>query len=51
MFDVAVSAGKKDSKASSDNVISTGVPNTVVVLKNDNTPSSVASWRGTATPA
>ena len=36
-------AGKKDSNASSDKVMSTGVPKTVVVLKNERTPPSVAS--------
>ncbi len=35
---VASSAGKNDSIASSDTTMSTGVPNTVVVLKNDSTP-------------
>jgi hypothetical protein len=49
--DVAASAGKNDSSASSDNVISTGVPKTVVVLINDRTPSSIANRKGTATPA
>src|SRR5690606_7961508 len=46
---VAASAGKNDSMASSDNVTSSGVPNTVVVLKNDSTPSPVASRSGTIT--
>ncbi len=32
---VSESAGKKDSMASSERVISTGVPKTVVVLKNE----------------
>ena len=36
--DVAASAGKKDSRASSDKVMSTGVPNIVVVLINARTP-------------
>jgi hypothetical protein len=40
---VAASAGKKDSIANSDRVISTGVPKTVVVLKNERTPPSVAN--------
>jgi hypothetical protein len=48
---VAPSAGKRDSIASSDNVMSTGVPKTVVVLTNDSTPDSLASRSGTATPA
>jgi len=41
---VKLSAGKKHSSASSDSVISTGVPKTVVVLKIDSTPASVTSW-------
>lgn len=44
------SAGKKASSASSDRVTSTGVPNTVVVEKNDRTPSGVLSRNGTTTP-
>src|SRR5262249_607035 len=47
---VASSAGKNDSIASSDTVTSTGVPNTVVVLKNDSLPPSVTSCNGTTTP-
>src|SRR5262249_24219156 len=47
---VASSAGKNDSIASSDSVTSTGVPNTVVVLKNDSVPASVTSCNGTTTP-
>ena len=35
---VAASAGKNVSKVSSDKVTSTGVPNTVVVDRNDSTP-------------
>jgi hypothetical protein len=35
---VAASAGKKDSIASSDKVISSGVPNTVVVVKKTTPP-------------
>jgi hypothetical protein len=48
---VALSAGKKDSRASSAKVISTGIPNTVVVLKKLRTPSSAASFSGTTAPA
>ena len=40
---VAASAGKNDSTASSDSVMSTGVPKMVVVLKNDSTPPGVES--------
>ena len=40
---VASSAGKNASIASSERVISTGVPKIVVVLKNDKTPCSVRS--------
>jgi putative hydrolase of the HAD superfamily len=40
---VAASAGKNDSTASSDSVMSTGVPKMVVVLKKDSTPPGVAS--------
>jgi hypothetical protein len=47
---VARSAGKKDSSAISDRVTSTGVPNTVVVLRNDRTPASVASCSVTVAP-
>ena len=36
--------------AISDSVMSSGVPNTVVVLKNDRTPASVRSWNGTTNP-
>jgi len=48
---VAESAGKNDSNASSDKVISTGVPKTVVVLRNERMPLSVENRKGTATPA
>jgi hypothetical protein len=41
-------AGKKDSNANSENVMSTGVPKTVVVLRNERTPPSVTNWNGTA---
>jgi len=44
---VASSAGKNDSMASSDSVTSTGVPNIVVVPKNDSTPCGVANCSGT----
>ena len=37
---VSASAGKKASIASSESVISTGVPNTVVVLKNERTAAA-----------
>src|SRR5215831_15328081 len=47
---VASSAGKNDSIASSDTVTSTGVPNTVVVLKNDSLPAGVTSCNGITTP-
>ena len=40
---VAASAGKKASRASSDRVMSIGVPNTVVVEKNDSVPASVTN--------
>jgi putative hydrolase of the HAD superfamily len=40
---VAASAGKNDSTASSESVISTGVPKMVVVLKKDSTPPGVTS--------
>ena len=46
---VSASAGRNASIVSSETVISTGVPNSVVVLKNDNTPSIVASRSGIAT--
>ena len=48
---VPASAGKNASTASSANVTSTGVPNTVVVLRNASVPSSVTSSSGTAIPA
>ena len=49
---VAASAGKNDSSASSDSVMSSGVPNTVVVLKNESdAAASVVNCRGTSTPA
>ena len=47
---VAASAGKNDSSASSDSVISSGVPNTVVVLKKDSAPCSVVNCNGTTHP-
>src|SRR6185295_17239348 len=47
---VVGSAGKKASSASSESVISRGVPNTVVVLKNDNTPPSLTRRKGITTP-
>ena len=40
---VAASAGKKVSSASSDSVMSTGVPNTVVVLMNDSVPAGASA--------
>ncbi len=40
---VAASAGKNDSTASSESVMSMGVPKMVVVLKNDSTPPGVES--------
>jgi len=40
---MTASAGKKDSRASSDKVTSRGVPNIVVVLMNYRIPYSVAS--------
>ena len=43
-------AGKKVSRASSASVMSTGVPNTVVVLMKFRTPAGPASCRGTMTP-
>jgi hypothetical protein len=49
--DVVASAGKKVSSASSESVMSTGVPKTVVVLKSDNVPISVRRRSGTTTPA
>ncbi len=36
---MAASAGNKVSSASSDKVMSTGVPNTVVVVMNDSVPA------------
>ncbi len=47
---VCASAGKNDSMASSASVMSSGVPNTVVVLKNESTPYSVRRRKGTTTP-
>ena len=44
-------AGKNASIASSDNVTSTGVPNTVVVLKKVSSPAAVRSRSGTAMSA
>ena len=38
---VTALAGKKDSNASSERVMSTGVPKTVVVLRNERMPTSV----------
>lgn len=43
MAAVSSSAGKKDSTASSDKVISTGVPNTVVVEIRESKPALVES--------
>ena len=40
-----------DSTASSDRVMSTGVPNTVVMLNNERIPPSVTSCNGTTTSA
>ena len=48
MATVAASAGKNASIASSARVISTGLPNTVVVLKNASGPCTVANRSGTA---
>ncbi|SHL94323.1 hypothetical protein SAMN05444398_107180 [Roseovarius pacificus] len=48
-FAVSLSAGKKASIVTSDNVTSTAVPKTVVVVRNDNDPRSVFSRKGTAT--
>jgi hypothetical protein len=48
---VAGSAGKKVSSASSESVMSTGVPKTVVVLMNDRVPASLARRSGTRIPA
>src|ERR1700722_16152 len=48
---VAELAGKNVSSASSDRVISTGVPKTVVVLMKARTPDSVISSKGMTTPA
>src|SRR5262249_5501297 len=47
---VAASAGKSDSRASSERVMSSGVPNTVVVLMKERVPCCVVSRRGTTTP-
>lgn len=47
---VGSSAGKKVSSASSDNVTSTGVPNTVTVEISDSTVVGVRSISGMATP-
>jgi hypothetical protein len=47
---VSGSAGKKASSASSDSVMSRGVPNIVVVEMSDNKPTSVTSFKGTKTP-
>ena len=43
---VASSAGKNNSIASSDNVISIGVPNIIVVLMNDRCPAAVLNTNG-----
>lgn len=48
---MAVLAGKNVSRASSERVMSTGVPNTVVVLMKARTPDSVINSNGTTTPA
>src|SRR5690606_28791561 len=45
--EVKASAGKKSSSASSESVTSIGVPNTVVVLKNDSRPAPVWMRNGT----
>jgi ribosomal protein S11 len=45
---VVISAGKNASIASSARVISTGLSNTVVVLKNASGPCTVANRSGTA---
>ena len=42
-------AGKKVSMTTSDSVISTAVPNTVVALKNSNGPSRLSILSGMAT--
>ena len=46
---VAASAGKSISRVSSDTVMSTGVPNTVVVLMNESMPAGVSTSSGTKT--
>ena len=46
---LSASAGKKASIASSDSVMSSGVPNTVVIDRNESTPASVSISSGTAT--
>jgi hypothetical protein len=48
---VSASAGSSDSIRNSASVMSTALPNTVVVLKNDKVPSIVARRSGTATPS
>ncbi len=50
---MAPSAGQKHSSASSDNVTSTGVPNTIVALMNDSGWGRSGTRRrsGTAIPA
>ena len=47
---VAAFAGKNASNASSDRVMSRGVPNTVVVEMNERSPASVTNSSGTSTP-
>src|SRR5688572_6082812 len=49
--EVKASAGKKDSSAISESVISTGVPKIVVVLRKESVPCSVRNRKGTTTPA
>jgi hypothetical protein len=48
---VRASAGKNVSSANSSSVTSTGVPNTVVVLRNESTPCSLRNRNGITTPA
>lgn len=48
---MAGSAGKNVSSASSASVMSTGVPNTLVVLMNERVPAGVVRRKGTTTPA
>jgi diguanylate cyclase (GGDEF)-like protein len=51
MSALAASAGKNDSIASSDSVMSTGVPKIVVVENSDSVPASTRRRSGTTTPA